>query len=94
VPRPSVIVFEVNETLSDMALLAARFADVGEPDLLARVWFASLLRDGFAPAAAGGKESFTGHGDYRQGPGVGSARGRSLVPRTDASAGGCAKKAS
>src|SRR6266568_1042178 len=34
-------------------------ADVGAPDLLAKVWFASLLRDGFALAAAGGKETFT-----------------------------------
>ena len=58
-PRPSVIVFDVNETLSDMAPLARRFADVGAPGLLARVWFAALLRDGFALAAAGGKEPFT-----------------------------------
>ena len=57
-PRPSVIVFDVNETLSDMAPLAARFADVGAPELLATVWFASLLHDGFALAATGGKESF------------------------------------
>lgn len=57
-PRLSVIVFDVNETLSDMAPLAGRFADVGAPGLLSRVWFASLLRDGFALAAAGGKESF------------------------------------
>jgi 2-haloacid dehalogenase len=58
-PRPSVIVFDVNETLSDMAPLARRFADVGAPELLAQVWFASVLRDGFALAAAGGKETFT-----------------------------------
>jgi 2-haloacid dehalogenase len=58
-PRPSVIVFDVNETLSDMAPLAGRFADVGAPDLLAKVWFASLLRDGFALAATGGKEAFS-----------------------------------
>jgi 2-haloacid dehalogenase len=58
-PRPSVIVFDVNETLSDMAPLARRFADVGAPELLARVWFAALLRDGFALAAVGGKETFT-----------------------------------
>lgn len=56
--RPSVIVFDVNETLSDMAPLAGRFADVGAPELLAQVWFASLLRDGFALTAAGGKEAF------------------------------------
>jgi 2-haloacid dehalogenase len=58
-PRPRVIVFDVNETLSDMAPMAGRFADVGAPDLLATVWFASLLRDGFALAAAGGRETFT-----------------------------------
>ena len=57
-PRPSVIVFDVNETLSDMTPLARRFADVGAPELLARVWFASLLRDGFALAAAGGTDTF------------------------------------
>jgi 2-haloacid dehalogenase len=39
-PRPRVIVFDVNETLSDMAPMAGRFADVGAPDLLATVWFA------------------------------------------------------
>jgi 2-haloacid dehalogenase len=52
-------VFDVNETLSDMAPLAGRFADVGAPELLAKVWFASLLRDGFALAATGGKEAFS-----------------------------------
>lgn len=57
-PRPSVIVFDVNETLSDMAPLARRFADIGAPEWLARVWFASLLRDGFALAAVGGQETF------------------------------------
>jgi 2-haloacid dehalogenase len=57
-PRPSVIVFDVNETLSDMAPLGRRFADVGAPELLARVWFAAILRDGFALAAAGGKDKF------------------------------------
>ena len=33
---PSVIVFDVNETLSDMAPLAQRFTDVGAPPALAR----------------------------------------------------------
>jgi hypothetical protein len=36
-PRPSVIVFDVSETLSDMTPLAARFADVAAPRLLANV---------------------------------------------------------
>ena len=57
-PRPRVIVFDVNETLSDMAPMAGRFADVGAPELLARVWFAVVLRDGFALATAGGRETF------------------------------------
>lgn len=55
---PSVIVFDVNETLSDMAPLAQRFADVGAPAALAKLWFATLLRDGFALAAAGDNGRF------------------------------------
>jgi 2-haloacid dehalogenase len=57
-PAPSVVVFDVNETLSDMAPMASRFADVGAPGLVAKVWFAALLRDGFALTAAGAKERF------------------------------------
>lgn len=57
-PRPGVVVFDVKETLSDMTPLAGRFAAVGAPELLARVWFAALLRDGFALTAAGGKQPF------------------------------------
>ena len=56
---PSVIVFDVNETLSDMSPLSARFVEVGAPAHLARVWFAALLRDGFALAAAGGSAAFS-----------------------------------
>jgi len=55
---PSVIVFDVNETLSDMTPLQERFTDIGAPAFLARVWFASLLRDGFALAASGGNAPF------------------------------------
>jgi 2-haloacid dehalogenase len=53
-----VVVFDVNETLSDMAPLADRFADVGAPPSLAKLWFAALLRDGFARTAAGESERF------------------------------------
>jgi hypothetical protein len=35
-----LIVFDVNETLSDMAPMGKRFADVGAPELLAKIWFA------------------------------------------------------
>ncbi len=55
---PSVIVFDVNETLSDMAPLAQRFTDVGAPAALAKLWFATLLRDGFALASAGDNGRF------------------------------------
>ena len=56
--EPLVIVFDVNETLSDMAPLGEAFAQVGAPRALAKLWFATLLRDGFALAASGEKESF------------------------------------
>ncbi|KHL01056.1 haloacid dehalogenase type II [Sinomonas humi] len=58
VRRPEVIVFDVNETLSDMSPMGERFAEVGAPATLAKVWFASLLRDGFALAAAGDNGDF------------------------------------
>jgi 2-haloacid dehalogenase len=48
-----VVVFDVNETLSDLAPLAGRFAAVGAPPELAATWFAAVLREGFAMGAAG-----------------------------------------
>lgn len=59
VSNPDVIVFDVNETLSDMAPLGEAFAQAGAPTGLARTWFAGILRDGFAVAAAGGNTAFT-----------------------------------
>lgn len=59
-PRPGVIVFDVNETLSDMTPMAGRFTEVGAPGLFATVWFTALLRDGFALAASGGREHSPG----------------------------------
>ena len=50
----SVVVFDVNQTLSDLAPMARRFADVGAPEHLAKLWFATLLRDGFALTARRG----------------------------------------
>jgi 2-haloacid dehalogenase len=55
---PSVIFFDVNETLSDMSPLAQRFTDIGAPAHLAKLWFATLLRDGFALTAAGASRPF------------------------------------
>ena len=57
-PSPAVVLFDVNETLSDMAPLARRFEDVGVSPSLAATWFASLLRDGFALTAAGASAPF------------------------------------
>ncbi|MEC5191773.1 MULTISPECIES: haloacid dehalogenase type II [unclassified Arthrobacter] len=55
---PPVVVFDVNETLSDMSALGQRFSDVGVPAELAKLWFATLLRDGFALTASGDNASF------------------------------------
>ncbi|WP_098454181.1 haloacid dehalogenase type II [Sanguibacter antarcticus] len=56
--RPQLVVFDVNETLSDMGPMARRFVDVGAPAHLAATWFAGVLRDGFALAAVGTSASF------------------------------------
>ena len=55
---PSVIVYDVNETLSDLTPMGDRFVDVGAPASLAGQWFASVLRDGFALTVVGGQEQF------------------------------------
>ena len=56
--RPRLIVFDVNETLSDMSPMAERFVSVGAPGHLAGTWFAGLLRDGFALTLTGDNPSF------------------------------------
>jgi 2-haloacid dehalogenase len=58
--RPSVILFDVNETLSDLSPLGARFVEVGASATAARLWFASILRDGFALTACGDNPPFAG----------------------------------
>ncbi|HEY1157649.1 MAG TPA: haloacid dehalogenase type II [Arthrobacter sp.] len=60
--KPSVVVFDVNETLSDMSPMGQRFVDVGAPAQLAKLWFATLLRDGFALTAAGDNGAFAAIG--------------------------------
>ncbi len=56
--RPTLLVFDVNETLSDMSPMGQRFEDVGAPAHLAKTWFAGLLRDGFALTAVNASEPF------------------------------------
>jgi 2-haloacid dehalogenase len=53
-----VIVFDVNETLSDMTPLRRRFEEAGAPADLMPTWFAGVLRDGFALTAAGSYAHF------------------------------------
>ena len=56
--RPGLLIFDVNETLSDMSPMAKRFEDVGAPAHLATTWFAGLLRDGFALTVVDASDSF------------------------------------
>ena len=53
--RVRVAALDVNETLSDLTPLGERIASLGAPAHLLDVWFASVLRDGFALSL---------HGDY------------------------------
>ncbi len=57
-PGPELVVLDVNETLSDLQPLRQRFTDVGAPAHLLDVWFAGVLRDGFALAASGSARTF------------------------------------
>jgi 2-haloacid dehalogenase len=56
---PQVLVFDVNETLSDLGPMRTRFEEIGAPAHLLPVWFAGVLRDGFALTAAGGYADFS-----------------------------------
>ncbi len=51
-PRPSTLIFDVNETLSDLAPVRDTFAELGLAPDLAAAWFAATLRDGMALAVA------------------------------------------
>lgn len=57
-PVPKVLVFDVNETLSNMAGMRSRLASVGVARTAFPRWFAGVLRDGFALTAAGGYADF------------------------------------
>lgn len=54
----TTVVFDVNETLSDLTPLGRRFADLGAPEALGPLWFASTLREGVALAAGGESVTF------------------------------------
>ena len=57
------VVFDVNETLSDMAPMADAFEAVGAPGALAKTWFAGVLRDGFALSTVGDSVRFAAIAD-------------------------------
>ena len=66
-----VVAFDVNETMVDMAGLRPAFADVGLAPDLVPLWFARVLRDGFALTALGA---------YRPFPDVAAEALRGLAP--------------
>ncbi|MBC3191509.1 haloacid dehalogenase type II [Pseudonocardia sp. C8] len=49
----TTVVFDVNETLSDLTPLHRRFGEIGAPDWSGPYWFATTLREGIALAAGG-----------------------------------------
>lgn len=53
-----LVLFDVNETLSDMGRMSQHFEEVGAPPQLAALWFASVLRDGFALTLVGENPGF------------------------------------
>ncbi|NHA66558.1 haloacid dehalogenase type II [Phycicoccus flavus] len=57
-PPPGLLIFDVNETLSDLSPVAATFAELGLPEHLAATWFAGVLRDGMALTVTGENPAF------------------------------------
>lgn len=57
--RIQAVVFDVNETLTDLDPLRDVFVDLGLPGSTLHWWFAVLLRDGFALATVGDHAAFT-----------------------------------
>ncbi len=57
-PRPRVLVLDVNETLSDLSHLRKGVESAGIHWTLVDLWFARVLRDGFALATLGESAGF------------------------------------
>lgn len=68
---PDVVAFDVNETLFDLDGLRPRFAEVELPEDAVPLWFARVLRDGFA---------LTVLGEYRPFAEIGADTLRGLSP--------------
>ena len=71
---PEAVAFDVVETLFSLDGVARRLAGVGAPGGAPQLWFARLLREGFALAACG---------DYRPFGEVAAASLRSVLPDAD-----------
>ncbi|WP_338033555.1 haloacid dehalogenase type II [Jiangella asiatica] len=56
--RPLVIAFDVIETLFPLEPIRQRLIDAGQPGHVLDLWFARLLRDGFALTATGSYRPF------------------------------------
>jgi 2-haloacid dehalogenase len=57
-PSHPVVLFDVNETLTDLAGIRDAFAAAGADPALAAGWFAGVLRDGFALTITGRRPRF------------------------------------
>lgn len=55
---PTLVVLDVNETLSDLAPMTAAFEQAGLPGFGVEGWFSGVLRDGFALTCVGENPSF------------------------------------
>ncbi|WP_435747373.1 haloacid dehalogenase type II [Nocardioides sp. SYSU DS0663] len=75
---PRLVLLDVNETLSDLAPMGEAFAEAGAPGA-APTWFASVLRDGFALAAAGAAAPFADLARYHLGRLVGEEQVEPLM---------------
>ena len=53
-----LVLFDVNETLADLAPVRAAFAAAGAPEWAASAWLAATLRDGIGLSAAGANAPF------------------------------------
>ena len=72
--RLDALAFDVVETLFSLDAVARRLAQVGAPEGAPDLWFARLLRDGFALAASG---------DYRPFREVAASSLRAVLPDPD-----------
>jgi len=57
--RPTVVAFDVIDTLMSLEPLRARLTDIGQPPALLEAWYTRTLRDGMALSATGDYAGFT-----------------------------------